>query len=118
MATYASDPALDPWALLGDPTRRSIIERLSAAPSSVTQLADALPVSRPAVSQHLKLLKDAGIVQDQPQGTRRVYSIDAARLARYRRELDAFWGSTLTQLHDQTQDHIQDHIHEQPEEDR
>jgi DNA-binding transcriptional ArsR family regulator len=100
----ASDPALDAWTLLGDPTRRSIIERLSAAPCSVSQLAEDLPVSRPAVSQHLRLLKDAGVVHDEAQGTRRIYSIDAARLARYRRELDAFWGTTLQQLKDLTED--------------
>ena len=90
--------------LLGDPTRRSIIERLSSAPSSVTQLADELPVSRPAVSQHLRLLKDVGLVHDEAHGTRRVYSIDAARLARYRRELDAFWVSTLNQLKELTEE--------------
>ena len=98
MTAYASSSAGDPWTLLGDATRRSIIERLAAAPRSVTQLADDLPVSRPAVSQHLRLLKDAGLVHDEAQGTRRVYFIDAARLARYRRELDSFWGSTLQQL--------------------
>ncbi|MDT0185575.1 metalloregulator ArsR/SmtB family transcription factor [Microbacterium sp. ARD31] len=104
MTAYASDAPLDPWTLLGDPTRRSIVERLSAAPCSVTQLADELPVSRPAVSQHLKVLKDAGLVHDEAQGTRRVYSLDAARLARYRRELDAFWSSTLHQLDTLTQE--------------
>jgi len=92
--------ALDAWALLGDPTRRSIVEALALHPSSVTELADTLPVSRPAVSQHLKLLKDAGIVHDRPEGTRRIYCIDAARLARFRRQLDDFWGATLRHLSD------------------
>jgi DNA-binding transcriptional ArsR family regulator len=108
VAANAFDSSLDPWALLGDATRRRIIERLSAAPCSVTQLADELPVSRPAVSQHLKLLKAAGVVHDEARGTRRVYSIDAARLARYRRELDAFWGSTLHQLETLTEDPTRD----------
>jgi DNA-binding transcriptional ArsR family regulator len=90
--------------VLGDPTRRSIVERLAAAPCSVSELATELPVSRPAVSQHLRLLKDAGLVNDESHGTRRIYSIDAARLARYRRELDAFWSSTLQQLKDLTEE--------------
>ena len=89
---------LDAWALLGDASRRSIIERLSAAPGTVTELADAMPISRPAVSQHLKVLKDAGIVHDSHQGRTRVYSIDAQRLARYRRELDQFWSDALGAL--------------------
>lgn len=88
--------ALDAWALLGDPSRRSILEALSSQPSSVTDLARLLPISRPAVSQHLKLLKDSGVVVDRAVGTRRIYSIDAARLARYRAQLDEFWGATLT----------------------
>lgn len=86
---------LDAWALLGDPSRRSILEVLSGAPSSVAQLARALPISRPAVSQHLKLLKAAGVVSDRAEGTRRIYSVDAEALARYRIELDEFWGATL-----------------------
>jgi DNA-binding transcriptional ArsR family regulator len=87
--------ALDAWTLLADPSRRSIIEALSAEPSSVTDLARALPISRPAVSQHLKLLKRAGVVTDRAAGTRRIYSVDADQLERYRVELDRFWGSTL-----------------------
>jgi len=91
VATYP----FDAWALLGDASRRSIIERLSGGPCTVTVLAREMPISRPAVSQHLKVLKDAGIVQDAPQGRIRVYSIDAQRLARYRRELDQFWSDAL-----------------------
>jgi len=89
---------LDAWALLGDASRRSIIERLSAASCTVTELAEAMPISRPAVSQHLKVLKDAGIVHDAPQGRTRVYSIDAHRLERYRRQLDQFWSEALGNL--------------------
>ena len=89
---------LDVWALLGDGSRRSIIERLSAGPCTVTELAEEMPISRPAVSQHLKVLKDAGVVHDAPQGRTRVYSIDAQRLARYRRQLDQFWSDALGNL--------------------
>ena len=86
---------LDAWALLGDASRRSIMERLCASPCTVSELAQAMPISRPAVSQHLKVLKDAGIVHDAPEGRTRVYSIDAARLERYRRQLDQFWSDAL-----------------------
>jgi len=86
------------WAVLGDASRRAIIERLSAGPCSVTELADDMPISRPAVSQHLKVLREAGIVRDEPHGRQRVYSIDAARLDRYRRQLDQFWADALGNL--------------------
>ena len=94
VTTYQSDA----WALLGDASRRAIIERLSRGPCSVAELADDMPISRPAVSQHLKLLREAGIVRDEPQGRQRVYSIDAARLERYRRQLDQFWSDALGNL--------------------
>ena len=94
MTAYQSDG----WALLGDASRRAIIERLSRSACSVAELAEEMPISRPAVSQHLKVLREAGIVQDQPQGRRRVYSIDAARLGRYRRQLDQFWFGALGNL--------------------
>lgn len=89
---------LDVWALLGDPSRRAIVERLSEAPCTVTELAGAMPISRPAVSQHLKVLREAGVVRDDQQGRHRVYSIDAERLARYRRQLDRFWADALGNL--------------------
>lgn len=89
---------LDAWALLGDSSRRAIIERLSEGPSTVSELAGAMPISRPAVSQHLKVLRDAGVVHDHQQGRNRVYSIDAQRLARYRKELDRFWADALGNL--------------------
>lgn len=76
------------------------MERLAARPCSVTELADELPVSRPAVSQHLKLLKLVGLVRDRAEGTRRIYEVDAERLAQFRRELDTFWGTTLHNLGD------------------
>ena len=89
---------LGAWALLGDASRRAIIERLSRSPCSVAALAEDMPISRPAVSQHLKVLREAGIVRDEPQGRQRVYSIDAARLERYRRQLDQFWSGALGNL--------------------
>ncbi len=100
MVTYVfvSAYAPDPWTLLGDASRRAIIQRLSAGPCTVTELAGAMPISRPAVSQHLKVLKDAGIVEDAQTGRHRVYSIDAQRLERYRRQLDQFWAGALGDL--------------------
>jgi DNA-binding transcriptional ArsR family regulator len=80
---------------LSDPTRRSVFERLRAGPQSVGVLARGLPVSRPAVSQHLKALKAAGLVTDKPDGTRRVYYIDPAGLGELRRWLDQFWDEAL-----------------------
>jgi DNA-binding transcriptional ArsR family regulator len=82
-------------AALADPTRRKVFERLRFGPSSVGDLAAQLPVSRPAVSQHLKALKLAGLVADQPDGARRVYYIDPAGLGELRRWLDQFWDDAL-----------------------
>jgi DNA-binding transcriptional ArsR family regulator len=80
---------------LSDPTRRRVFERLRSGPQSVGVLARGLPVSRPAVSQHLKALKAAGLVTDQSEGTRRVYHIDPDGLGELRRWLDQFWGDAL-----------------------
>jgi DNA-binding transcriptional ArsR family regulator len=81
---------------MGDPTRQQIAELLSDGEGrAVNELAQALPVSRPAVSQHLKVLKQAGLVVDEPVGTRRIYRLDPDGLARLRSELDRFWSSTL-----------------------
>jgi DNA-binding transcriptional ArsR family regulator len=96
---------LDAWALLGDASRRAIIDRLAKGPRTVTELAADMPISRPAVSQHLKMLKDAGIVHDTSRGRHRVYSIDAQRLARYRRQLDEFWSEALASLAAPDQEH-------------
>jgi DNA-binding transcriptional ArsR family regulator len=81
---------------LGDPTRQAIFDRLSHGPMAVGQLADVLPVSRPAVSQHLKVLKDVGLVVDRQQGTRRLYQVDPDGLAELRRYLDGFWERSLS----------------------
>jgi DNA-binding transcriptional ArsR family regulator len=82
-------------AALADPTRRAVFERLRRGPASVGEVAADLPVSRPAVSQHLKALKQAGLVTDQPDGTRRVYHIDPDGLGELRRWLDQFWDEAL-----------------------
>ncbi len=80
---------------LGDPTRRAIFERLASGPLAVVDIARTLPVSRPAVSQHLKVLKEAGLVIDRPEGTRRVYEIDRKGLAALRAYFDRFWTDAL-----------------------
>lgn len=89
--TYATSR----WTALGDSTRHSIFELLVEHPRSVGELALALPVSRPAVSQHLKVLKDAGLVIDTPAGKQRIYRVDPEGLARLRAEVDRFWRKTL-----------------------
>jgi DNA-binding transcriptional ArsR family regulator len=80
---------------LADPTRRRVFERLSTGPAAVGEIAAGLPVSRPAVSQHLKALKQAGLVTDEAEGTRRVYRIDPAGLGAIRAWLDQFWAVAL-----------------------
>ncbi|HEY7632586.1 MAG TPA: metalloregulator ArsR/SmtB family transcription factor [Thermoleophilaceae bacterium] len=80
---------------LGDPTRRAIFERLAEGPSPVGELAKDLPVSRPAVSQHLKVLKEAGLVTDRQEGNRRLYQLDPAGIGALRAYLDQFWNQAL-----------------------
>src|SRR5262249_35608769 len=87
---------VDHWAALGDPTRRAIFTRLAGRAQAVGELAQDLPVSRPAVSQHLKVLKQAGLVTDQAIGTRRVYRLDPGGLERLRADLEHFWTQALT----------------------
>lgn len=84
------------FAALSDPTRRQVFERLAGGPRAVGELAEGLPVSRPAVSQHLKVLKDAGLVTDRAEGTRRVYQIDPHGLGPVRAWFDQFWDDALT----------------------
>jgi DNA-binding transcriptional ArsR family regulator len=86
---------VDQWTALGDPTRRAIFERLATRPRAVGELARELPVSRPAVSQHLKVLKQAGLVADRPVGTRRVYRLDPDGLEALRAQLERFWTQAL-----------------------
>lgn len=87
--------ATDGWTALGDPTRRAIFERLTERPYAVSELAGKLPVSRPAVSQHLKVLKSAGLVVDRQAGKQRIYRVDPDGLSQLRTELDQFWSKTL-----------------------
>ena len=88
------------WGALGDRTRRSIVLLLAEGPSPVGKLADALPVSRPAVSQHLKVLKDAGLVDEAAEGTRRIYRLNAAGVLALRDQLDTFWNRALRGFQD------------------
>jgi DNA-binding transcriptional ArsR family regulator len=83
------------FAALGDPTRRRILERLRTGPKPVGVIAAGLSVSRPAVSQHLKILREAGLVQEEPRGTRRIYHIDPRGLGPLRAWLDQFWDHAL-----------------------
>jgi DNA-binding transcriptional ArsR family regulator len=80
---------------LGDPTRRAIFERLAGGPRAVGELADEFPISRPAVSQHLKVLKDAGLVVDRRDGTRRLYQLDPDGVGALRAYFDTFWNQAL-----------------------
>jgi DNA-binding transcriptional ArsR family regulator len=84
------------FAALAEPMRQAIVERLSERPMAVGELAAGLPVTRPAVSQHLKILKEARLVRDKAQGTRRIYSIDPAGLGAIRAWLDRFWDEALS----------------------
>ena len=92
MITYQ----LNGLTALGDPTRRAIFERLAEGPCAVGELARELPVSRPAVSQHLKVLKDAGLVTDRRAGTRRFYQLDPTGVGALRAYLDEFWSRSMT----------------------
>jgi DNA-binding transcriptional ArsR family regulator len=85
---------------LSDPTRRAVFERLRTGPMGVAEIASGLPVSRPAVSQHLKVLKEAGLVVDEPRGTARIYRIHAEGLRDLRDWLDSFWDDALTRFKD------------------
>src|SRR5690348_12506722 len=85
----------DGLTALADPTRRAIFERIAVRPGAVGELARELPVSRPAVSQHLKVLKAAGLVSDTAEGTRRIYRVDPEGVERLRRYLDRFWNQAL-----------------------
>lgn len=91
---------------MGDRTRRAILERLAERPHAVIELADQLPVSRPAVSQHLKVLKDTGLVSDETVGTRRIYRLNPAGVQALRDQLDTFWNRAManydTVIGDQT----------------
>ena len=97
MTTYQAD---DGWDALGDPSRRAILECLAVRPRAVGELADELPISRPAVSQHLKVLKEAGLVTDRAAGTRRVYRLNPAGVGALRDQLETFWTRALEGFQD------------------
>ena len=88
----------DPFDALGDPNRRAIVEQLRAGDRSVQELADALPISRPAVSRHLRLLKDAGLVADRADGTRRLYRLHDDGIDAVRAYLEAVWGEAAARF--------------------
>jgi DNA-binding transcriptional ArsR family regulator len=88
------------WTLLAEPSRRAICMRLAERPRAVGELAEVLPISRPAVSQHLRVLKTAGLVADEVVGTRRVYRLDQLAVAALRDQLDAFWNRALAGYED------------------
>ena len=97
----AAPPAGDPFEALGDPNRRAIVELLGAGPSggrSVGELAEGLPISRPAVSRHLRLLKAAGLVVEEPRGTRRLYRLHDEGLEAVRAYLDRVWGDAAARF--------------------
>lgn len=86
---------IDAWTALGDPTRRAIVEQLAERPRAVVELAHVLPVSRPAISQHLKVLKEARLVTDRPAGTRRIYRLDPDGVGAVRADLERYWNQAL-----------------------
>jgi DNA-binding transcriptional ArsR family regulator len=94
------DQAGGAWAALGDPTRRAIVAALAERPRAVGELADDLPVSRPAVSLALKVLKDAGLVTDRAAGTRRIYRLNPTAVAALRDQLDTYWTRALAGYQD------------------
>jgi DNA-binding transcriptional ArsR family regulator len=91
--TYEEDEA---WTTVADRTRRAIVMELAAGERTVTQLTDALPVSQPAVSQHLKVLRRVGLVSDRAEGTKRIYRLNEAGVAALRDQLDTFWERTMS----------------------
>jgi DNA-binding transcriptional ArsR family regulator len=89
---------VNPFDALGDPNRRAIVELLRGGDRSVQQLADELPISRPAVSRHLRLLKEAGLVADRPEGTRRLYRLHDDGIEAVREYLEQLWGDAAARL--------------------
>jgi DNA-binding transcriptional ArsR family regulator len=98
VAQPGASPEGDPFDALGDPNRRAIVELLGAGGRSVQELADALPISRPAVSRHLRLLKRAGLVQEEPVGTRRIYRLHDEGIEAVRAYLERVWGDAAARF--------------------
>ena len=101
MLTYQADPV----TALGDPTRRAVFELLADGPRAVGELAGRLPVTRPAVSQHLKVLKEAGLVIDRPDGTRRLYELNPDGIGAVRAYFDRFWNQALISFKQRVEQH-------------
>ncbi len=95
MTTYVQGAVAEVLDALGDPTRRAVLELLRDGPRAVVDIADELPVSRPAVSQHLRVLKGAGLVSERKEGTRRLYRVEPDALAALRAYLESFWNDAL-----------------------
>jgi len=91
-------PSGDPFEALGDPNRRAIVELLGGRERSVREISDSLPISRPAVSRHLRLLKQAGLVVEEPRGTRRIYRLHDEGVAAVRAYLERVWGEAATRF--------------------
>jgi DNA-binding transcriptional ArsR family regulator len=108
VTTYAADSGVDGWTALGDRSRRQIFERLAERPQSVTELASTLPISRPAVSQHLRVLRTAELVRSRPEGTRRIYEVDHEGLRVLRAELDGFWSKSLARFKQLAEQEVDD----------
>ena len=113
--TYVSERVNEGLSALGDPTRRTIFERLADGPLPVVDLARGLKVSRPAVSQHLKVLKAAGLVLDRPQGNRRLYRIDPAGIEGLRGYFDRFWDHALAAFKAAAEQPEPDHERDTPD---
>ena len=107
MATHGSGDEV--WDALGERSRRAIVLRLAERPHAVGELAESIPLSRPAVSQHLKVLKDAGLVTDRAAGTRRVYRLDPAGVAALRDQLETFWNRALEGYQDVAEQSTEEH---------
>ena len=100
MNAYRGGRTPSGFEALGDPTRWAIVELLAEQPRTVGEVAAELPVTRPAVSQHLKVLKDAGLVSERPVGTRRIYRLNPTGVQAMRDQLDTFWGRALASFAD------------------
>jgi len=105
VATYKAHQG---WEALGDPSRFAIMQCLAERPRAVGELADGLPISRQAVSQHLRVLKDAGLVADQAAGTRRVYRLNPAGVVAMKDQLDTFWRRALNGYQNVVEDNAEE----------
>jgi DNA-binding transcriptional ArsR family regulator len=98
VVSAAPAPSGDPFEALGDPNRREILRLLGRGDKAVTELADAMPISRPAVSRHLRLLREAGLVTEQAEGTRRIYHLHEQGLQAVQAYLERVWGDAATRF--------------------